>query len=234
MSRLAMLARGSVFDQSTNAGSEGFTMRRLPLDHLSDSSSRDPRRSVHYERDEDDGFGSIRLGTPTMVEPKRKRPHFLSNPSLDASGPLQRSTSMPNVRPTPAARMGYMPPGAGRIERSSSSRLEKASNDDLMSPELFAKVETLFDKMDVNHDGTVDRDEAAHHFKRFSEVSAKAMFNEVDDDGNNFITKQEFLDFWSQVKRSGYSEEDLNYEIDELLRGNVWVDYADSRDVGGG
>jgi len=146
---------------------------------------------------------------------------------------------MPVVRPTPAARFGYMPPGAGRIDRPGSkisSARSQASKDvhDELSSELLATVVELFDKMDFNHNGLVDVEEAAQHFKQFAQVSAKAMFNEVDSDRDGCITRQEFIDFWRQVKRSGYSEEDLKNELSELLQGNVWVDYADSRDVGAG
>lgn len=51
------------------------------------------------------------------------------------------------------------------------------------------------------------------------------------------ITRKEFLEFWQQVKKSGYSEEDINSEIDEMLNSAdagkaAWVDWKDDRDVG--
>lgn len=145
---------------------------------------------------------------------------------------------MPVFKKTPAARYGYMPPECGRIwskekpaEPSTPEPGTPPSTREL-SPELRGKVEDLFSKMDYNHDGTVTRDEAKRFFKKFANVSVNAMFNEVDEDHNEFIEHDEFVRFWEQVKNSGYSEEDLLFELDELLQGNVWVDYADSRDVG--
>lgn len=189
------------------------------------------RRSVQFDAtDEGDGFGSIRLGTPTLEERAQKRPHFLT------SGALEKSSASPEIKATPAARFGYMPPSAGRISQpgSSSGRspVPPARDSAELSSTLLAKVLRLYQMMDTNSNGAISRAEAKCHFKRYAELSTNAMFNEVDEDRNDVITFDEFVDFWQQVKRSGYPEEDLSNEIDELLKGNVWVDYADSREVG--
>lgn len=219
MSRLAMLGRQGL--EPIGFASSG---KKGGLEEMF-------RRSVQFDKPVEEGTGSIRLGTPVVEE--KPRPRFGPSPLLD-TGALQRSTSFPIIRPTPAARFGYMPPGAGRLSRSSStsgSVVEQAT--DGLSTSLLAKIVKLYKAMDSNGDGSVSRSEAQNHFKRFAEVSAKAMFNEVDEDNNDEITLEEFVAFWEQVKRSGYKEEDLEYELEELLKGNVWVDYADNREVGG-
>ena len=43
----------------------------------------------------------------------------------------------------------------------------------------MAKVEALFKKMDLDGDGKLTQKEAEQHFKKFSKIAAKAMFNEV-------------------------------------------------------
>jgi hypothetical protein len=192
--------------------------------------------SVRFDSLDGDGFGSIRLGTPTPEEraahQKKARAHFGSEPLLNSDA-LERSTPFPVVKPTPAARFGYMPPGHGRITRTGSSQGERPVVEyQGLSDRLLAKLLKLYQAMDRNSNGSINREEAKLHFKRFAEVSANAMFNEVDEDRNDEISLEEFVDFWQQVKKSGYQEDDLSYELDELLKGNVWVDYADDRDVG--
>jgi len=176
--------------------------------------------------DKEDGFGSIRLGTPTL-----NRPRSGSRPTLDpwptsTVRSLSRSSSSPAIRPTPHARYGYMPPGAGRLLQSptrDSSTLSRA---------FTAKVEELFGNMDVDGNGHIEREEAVRFFKKFPAVSAAAMFDEVDEDNDGLITLQEFKRFWEEVLRSGYAEEDMLQELGDLQSGEVWVKYHDAEQVG--
>lgn len=176
-----------------------------------------------------DGNGSIRLGTPTLEDRRSSKDIRFTAPAMD-SGFMQRTSPLPVIKPTPAARFGYMPPGAGRLQRSDSKPIVDQG---VLSDALVAKIVRLYHAMDRSGCGVITRADAGAHFRKFGQVSAGAMFNEVDDDSNGEITLQEFVDFWEQVKRSHYSEEDLDYEMQELLEGNVWVDYKDERDVGG-
>jgi anaerobic glycerol-3-phosphate dehydrogenase len=100
-----------------------------------------------------------------------------------------------------------------------------------LSAALNDKIVALHMKMDENHDSRVTRQEAVRYFKKFGQTSANAMFDEVDHDKDGFITLEEFRDFWKQVKASGYTEDDINEELDELLQGHSWVNYQDERDV---
>merc|ERR1711907_197508 len=101
-----------------------------------------------------------------------------------------------------------MPPGYGHIDRFDEGQCPtKTSNEaEGLSDTLLKKVVKLYQCMDEDLNGAITRTEARKHFKRFGEVSANAMFHEVDEDGNNEITLEEFVDFWQQVKRSGYKE----------------------------
>merc|ERR1712070_527185 len=102
-----------------------------------------------------------------------------------------------------------------------------------LGPEVSAKVEELFTKMDLDGDKEITKKEAEKFFKSFSKISANAMFNEVDSDHNASISKPEFLDFWQQVKDSGYSDKDIGDELDNILEGGAWVDWKDGRGVEG-
>eukprot|EP00930_Biecheleria_cincta_P049464 TRINITY_DN34663_c0_g1_i1.p1 TRINITY_DN34663_c0_g1~~TRINITY_DN34663_c0_g1_i1.p1 ORF type:complete len:329 (+),score=55.83 TRINITY_DN34663_c0_g1_i1:174-1160(+) len=104
-----------------------------------------------------------------------------------------------------------------------------------LSEQAWVKVKELFDSIDSDHSNCLTQAEAKEFFRQgaFSRVSAVAMFNEVDVDSSGGITGEEFASFWVQVVSSGYNEEDVLTEIDEMLHGGAWVDWKDSRDVGG-
>jgi len=103
-----------------------------------------------------------------------------------------------------------------------------------LSKRTWKKCEDLFNKMDPDHTMRVTPEQAAAFFKgSFGKVSVEAMFNEVDELGHGVITPQQFMNFWVQVRRSGYSDKDISAELDNLLEGNTWVDWKDSRDTAG-
>jgi len=95
------------------------------------------------------------------------------------------------------------------------------------------KVKELFDSMDKDGNGELERTEALQFFKgKFGALSVEAMFNEVDADGNQCISKNEFVEFWIQVVQNGYREEDVIEEMNSMLEGGGWVDFNDDRNVG--
>lgn len=101
-----------------------------------------------------------------------------------------------------------------------------------LTKETWDKLEKLFRLMDQDGSNAVTREEARAFFKgAFSNLSADAMFNEVDVDGSGAITSEEFVKFWSQVRSSGYKEQDILDEVSELIEGGTWVDWKDGRDT---
>ena len=60
-------------------------------------------------------------------------------------------------------------------------------------------------------------------------MNAQAMFNEVDEDGNEAITFPEFEAFSKNVVGSGYDVDDLKEEVSMMLEGGSWVDFNDGR-----
>ena len=101
----------------------------------------------------------------------------------------------------------------------------------VMTPggELETKVKTLFTMMDKDGDGTITKDEAAQWFKSFGKVSATAMFNEVDTDKSSGIKMDEWVGFWNNVISHGYSEPEALEELENLEKGEAWVDFDDER-----
>ena len=113
--------------------------------------------------------------------------------------------------------------------------------------DLDTKVKALFSKIDKNGDGTITKEEAAQWFKSFGKISADAMFNEVDTDKSLGITLevsatsdhirprdvycvwQEWVGFWNNVISHGYTEPEALEELENLEKGEAWVDFDDER-----
>lgn len=189
----------------------------------------DPRNvtrslSFHSHTQPFDGMGSFRMGTPVPMERSTELSQKKEVGLPPDATSLQRSNSVPAFRKTPHQRFGYMPADGGVVRPFRRKLTEH----------LADKVRELHMRMDRNGDGLVTKQEARQFFKKFGEVSAQAMFKEVDEDENAVLSLDEFEAFFEQVKNSGYSEEDLDFELDELLEGNVWVDFDDQRNVGAG
>lgn len=101
-----------------------------------------------------------------------------------------------------------------------------------LSKESWGKLEELFKRMDADGSNQVTYEEALMFFKgSFGKFSCDAMFNEVDVDKSGQISADEFMDFWVQVRKSGYSDQDILDEVEVVLEGGTWVDWKDQRDT---
>jgi len=99
-----------------------------------------------------------------------------------------------------------------------------------LSESLTAKLQGFFQQLDRDGDKQVTLEEATSHWgKNFARLNASAMFNEVDTDGDGVISSAEWMGFWTNVLRHGYSSADIEAEVDELLAGSSWVDFNDGR-----
>merc|ERR1719188_210520 len=100
-----------------------------------------------------------------------------------------------------------------------------------LSASAWAKCEELFHKISNNDDKMqITRDKAQSFFKgAFCNISADAMFNEIDMDHHGVITPKEFMKFWVQLKSCGYKDKEILEEIENLMEGSPWVDWKDGR-----
>ena len=116
------------------------------------------------------------------------------------------------------------------LSESNLSHAFTKHSSQVLSPKLEAALKTLFDKMDIDKDGSVTKDEATKFFKSFSKINANAMFNEVDEDGNGSIAYDEWIEFWRNVMGTGtYETEDVMEELESMMEGGAWVDWNDGR-----
>ena len=102
-----------------------------------------------------------------------------------------------------------------------------------ISEDVTAKLEEMFARIDVDKSNTITKEEAIKFFTSFSKVNTKAFFDEVDDDKNGLIGKDEFMGFWQQVKNSGYKNEEILEELEDLSKGGAWVNWEDGKEVSG-
>jgi len=100
-------------------------------------------------------------------------------------------------------------------------------------PTLKQKVAAFFKKLDKDGDGEVTEAEAEVHWSgNFSKINKSAMFNEVDTDKDGKITLTELEGFFANVIASGYSVENLEEELDDMMNAESWVDFDDGRTTG--
>jgi len=58
-------------------------------------------------------------------------------------------------------------------------------------------------------------------------VNTDALFKAVDVDNSGTITEDEWMEFWNSVKKSGYSEEEIEEEVknSEKIHKHIKADY---------
>lgn len=51
------------------------------------------------------------------------------------------------------------------------------------------------------------------------------MFKDIDANEDGVIEIDEWMTFWSKVKQSGYSENDIRMELDNIKKGQSWAHF---------
>jgi len=99
-----------------------------------------------------------------------------------------------------------------------------------LSQETWDKCIVLFETIDNDKTHSLNKEKAAKHFKgKLGKISVDAMFNEIDINHHGQITCKEWMKFWVNVKSSGYKQQDMLDELDNLVAGEQWVDWKDGR-----
>ncbi len=84
----------------------------------------------------------------------------------------------------------------------------------------------LFSLIDVDGSKTIDREETLKFWSTgFAKLNSKELFNQVDKNNDGTIQLDEWVEFWTGVYLSGYTEEEINFELDNLLNKNPWVKF---------
>ena len=93
----------------------------------------------------------------------------------------------------------------------------------------MAKCKETFDCFDkeVQEDGKISRDEAINHWSgKFGKLSAKEFFDQLDVNKDGDIDYDEFVKFFTAVRKSGHDEEEIMEVLESIKNGESWVGFS--------
>ena len=103
-----------------------------------------------------------------------------------------------------------------------------------MPPRVKEKVDKLFRLIDVDDSKTIDRDETLKFWSSgFAKINSGVLFDQVDKNNDGSIQYDEWLEFWRIVYDSGYSEEEICTELENMINGGSWVKFETNKKYGG-
>ena len=103
-----------------------------------------------------------------------------------------------------------------------------------LPPKLFEKVDQLFKLIDIDDSKTIDREETLKFWSsNFAKINSTVLFDQVDTNGDGSIQYDEWIDFWRIVYDSGYSEDEISDELENIINGGSWVKFETNRKLGG-
>ena len=95
-----------------------------------------------------------------------------------------------------------------------------------MPSRLEEKVRKLFSMIDIDNSKAIDREETLKFWsKGFSKINSKVLFDQVDKNNDGSIQLEEWLEFWRVVYESGYDEDEICTEIENMIKGGSWVKF---------
>ena len=101
-----------------------------------------------------------------------------------------------------------------------------------MPPKLEEKVRKLFSMIDVDDSKTIDREETLKFWsKGFAKINSGVLFDQVDKNNDGSIQYDEWVEFWKIVYDSGYSEEEICTELENMINGGSWVKFETNSKV---
>ena len=92
-----------------------------------------------------------------------------------------------------------------------------------MSGVLKRKIIELFQAIDLDNSLSLDKDETlAFWCRNFPKLNTYELFQQVDKNGDGLIQIDEWMEFWEFVFENGYTEVEIEKQIDSLMRGGSW------------
>jgi len=59
------------------------------------------------------------------------------------------------------------------------------------------------------------------------------LFDQVDKNNDGSIQLNEWIEFWTLVYNSGYDEDEIGTELDNMINGGSWVKFDTTEKLGG-
>ena len=92
----------------------------------------------------------------------------------------------------------------------------------------------LFNLIDEDNSKTIDREETLKFWsKNFPKINSNELFDQVDKNNDGSIQLEEWIEFWTIVFNSGYSENEICNELDNMIEGGSWVKFETNEKLGG-
>lgn len=63
-------------------------------------------------------------------------------------------------------------------------------------------------------------------------MNSRVLFDQVDKNKDGTIQLDEWFEFWKLVYESGYSEEEICEELDNMIEGGSWVKFETGEKYG--
>ncbi len=90
----------------------------------------------------------------------------------------------------------------------------------------------LFSIIDIDGSNTIDKEETLKFWSSsFAKLNTHELFSQVDKNDDGTIQLDEWVEFWRSVYMSGYTEDEINFELENLINKGSWVKFetADSK-----
>lgn len=80
--------------------------------------------------------------------------------------------------------------------------------------------------MDTDGSRTIDKNEALNFWAgNFPLLNTRTLFEQVDKNNDGVIQYEEFMEFWTLVLNSGYTEAEIEKEVDNIILGGSWKSF---------
>ena len=80
--------------------------------------------------------------------------------------------------------------------------------------------------IDIDDSKIIDREETLKFWsKGFGKLNSKVLFDQVDKNNDGSIQFDEWMEYWRVVYESGYSEDEIISELDNMMKGGTWVKF---------
>lgn len=101
-----------------------------------------------------------------------------------------------------------------------------------LSPRVKKLVVDIFREIDTDGSKCIDMHETLKFWHdNFAKINTRAIFEAVDIDKNEKIDEKEWIAFWTKVKKSGHSDEDIQDELLNLRNRGSWVQFNGVRSM---
>ena len=122
----------------------------------------------------------------------------------------------------------------GSHNKKKVKKYKKKYNIKQLPKNLKEKVLKLFSLIDIDNSNTIDRDETLKFWsKNFPKLNSNELFDQVDKNNDGSIQLEEWVEFWRVVYDSGYSEDEICTELDNMINGGSWVKFETNKKLGG-